>query len=128
MYHFVQKILGDENADTIDVYEALDSFLPGMFAYFSVLAGNIPMAIPNLRNKEERDRYRNDTRCTDPKVAGDQLLPTFSKGTPEIPKEVYQKMYDQWQADLVSTTGYSHATMSQGVIPESEINKIKKGE
>lgn len=124
MYHFVQKILGDENADIIDVYEALDSFLPGMFAYFSVLAGNIPMAIPNLRNKEERDPYRNDTRCTDPKVAGDQLLPTFSKGTPKIPAEVYQKMYDQWQEDLKSTTGYCHAAMTQGVIQDFEGSKL----
>ena len=56
------------------------------------------------------------------------MYSTFSKGTPEIPKEVYQRMYDQWQADLVSTTGYSYATISQGVIPESEIEKLKKGE
>ncbi len=124
MYHFVQKVLGDENADIIDVYEAMDSFLPGLFAYFSILKGNVPMAIPNLRNREERDQYRNDTRCTDPKVAGDQLLPTFSKGTPKIPKEVYQRMYDQWQADLVSTTGYSHAATNQGVIQEDQGSKL----
>ena len=56
------------------------------------------------------------------------MYSTFSKGTPEIPKEVYQRMYDQWQADLVSTTGCSYATISQGVIPESKIEKLKKGE
>ena len=38
MYNFVEKIRGNENADIIDVYEALDMYLPGMFAYRSVLA------------------------------------------------------------------------------------------
>ncbi len=96
MYNFVQKLLGDETADTIDVYEALDMFLPGMFAYRSVLAGNQPMAIPDLRDKAQRDLWRNDTACTDPKVAGDQLLPTGSLGTPEIGPEVYDNMREKW--------------------------------
>ncbi len=92
MYHFVTKILGDENADIIDVYEAMDMFLPGMFAYRSVLNGGIPMAIPNLRNKDEREKWRNDTACTDPKVAGDMLLSPFSAGIPEIGDEVYENV------------------------------------
>ena len=100
MYNFVEKVLGNPNADTIDVYEALDMFLPGMFAYRSVLAGGIPMEIPNLRNKEVRDQYRNDTACSDPKVAGDMLLPTFSKGTPVIPQEVYDRIREKWEAFL----------------------------
>lgn len=37
MYHFTEKILGNPEADTIDVYEALEMFLPGMFAYRSIL-------------------------------------------------------------------------------------------
>ena len=45
---------------------------------------------------------------------------TVSKGTPEIPQEVYQKMYDQWQADLVSDSGYTHAAMTQGAACEDE--------
>ena len=32
MYNFVRKIQGDPDADIIDVYEALDMFLPGLFA------------------------------------------------------------------------------------------------
>ena len=92
MYHFVRKIQGYEDADIIDVYEAMDMFLPGMFAYRSILAGGVPMDIPNLRNKEEREKWRNDTKCTDKKVAGDQLLPCNSKGNPEIPPEVYENM------------------------------------
>ncbi|MBQ7638304.1 MAG: Gfo/Idh/MocA family oxidoreductase, partial [Clostridia bacterium] len=37
MYYFIERILGDETADTIDVYEALDMFLPGMLAFRSIL-------------------------------------------------------------------------------------------
>ena len=96
MYNFAQKVLGDENADIIDVYEAIDMFLPGMFAFRSILAGGIPMQIPNLRNKDERDKWRNDTSCTDPKVAGDMLLPTMKGGTPEIDDAVYDRVKNLW--------------------------------
>ena len=96
MYHFTQKVLGDENADIIDVYEALDMFLPGMFAFRSILEGGVPMDVPNLRNKEERERWRNDTACTDPKTAGDMLLPTMKGGTPEIDGAVYDRMKAIW--------------------------------
>lgn len=114
MYHFVQKILGDPSADTIDVYEALDMFLPGMFAYRSILKGGIPMEIPDLRNKAEREKWRNDTACTDPQVAGDQLLPTSADGTPEIAPEVYEKMYQLWRKEVDADEGYVKAAMTQG--------------
>ncbi|MBQ7090936.1 MAG: Gfo/Idh/MocA family oxidoreductase [Clostridia bacterium] len=96
MWNFAEKILGNPEADIIDVYEALDMFLPGMFAYRSVLKGGIPMEIPNLRDPKERARYRNDTACTDPKMAGDQLLPVCSKGNPEISDAVYRNMKEKW--------------------------------
>ena len=92
MYNMVTKLRGNRNADVIDIYEALDMFLPGMFAYRSVLAGGIPMEIPNLRNKEERDKWRNDTQCTDPAVAGDMYIPSYSKGNPKIPPENYARL------------------------------------
>lgn len=92
LYNFAKAVRGDPDADIIDVYEALDMFLPGLFAYRSVLQGGIPMAIPNLRVKEERDAWRNDTMCTDPEAAGDMLIPVFSKGNPDIPPEVYEAM------------------------------------
>ena len=115
MYYFIKRILGDETADTIDVYEALDMFLPGLFAYRSILAGGIPMEIPNLRNKEEREKWRNDTTCTDPKVAGDMLQPTFSKGTPVIGQEVYDRMAKLWEEECAKTEGtYRQAALSQG--------------
>ena len=99
MYNFVRKIQGDPDADIIDVYEALDMFLPGLFAYRSVLNGGIPMEIPNLRDKAVRDLYRNDTACTDPSVAGDQLIPVFSKGNPEIPDAIYQEVKRKWELE-----------------------------
>ena len=115
MYYFIKKILGDADADTIDVYEALDMFLPGLFAYRSVMAGGIPMELPNLRDKSQRDKWRNDTTCTDPKAAGDLLLPTFSKGTPEIPQEVYDRMARLWDEECGKTEGtYRTAALSQG--------------
>ena len=98
MYNFVQKILGDESADTIDVYEALDMFLPGLFAYRSALQGSIPMAIPDVRDPAVREKYRHDTACVDPKVAGDQLLPPSTRGTPQIPEAVYEEQKKLWEA------------------------------
>ena len=92
MYHFVEKIKGNPEADIIDVYQALDMFLPGMFAYRSILDGNRSKEIPNLRDKSVRDFWRNDVACTDPKVAGDMLLPTCVSGTPDIEDAVYEQV------------------------------------
>ena len=92
MWHFVSKILGEENAEIIDVYEALDMFLPSLLAYRSVLAGGVSMDVPNFRNPAEREKYRRDFACTDPKVAGDMLQPSYSKGNPYVPSEVYEKL------------------------------------
>jgi predicted dehydrogenase len=96
MHHFLDRINGNEEAEVIDIYEALDMFLPGMFAYRSVLSGGMPMRIPDLRNFEQRDIWRHDTLCTDPLVAGDQLVPSYSKGVPEIPDEIYISAYRKW--------------------------------
>ena len=90
---------GNENADIIDVYEAMDMFLPGMFAYRSILKGGIPVEIPDLRDKAVRDQWRNDTACCDPKAAGDMLQPTFSKGTPDIADDVYEFMKAKWKEE-----------------------------
>ena len=96
MYHFTEKIKGNPEADIVDVYEAIDMWLPGIFAYRSILAGNMPMSIPDFRDPDQREQWRNDTACTDPEAAGDMLLPTFSKGTPEIDDEVYEIMRRRW--------------------------------
>ena len=99
MYHFAERIKGNLEADIIDVYEALDMFLPGMFAYRSILDGSVPKEIPNLRDKSVRDLYRNDTACTNPKVAGDMLLPTCASGTPDIDDSVYEYMKKLWNEE-----------------------------
>ncbi len=114
MYNFVEKIRGNENADIIDVYEAMDMGITGLFAYRSVLAGGVTLEIPNLRDKAVRDQYRNDTTCTIPEVAGDMLIPTFSKGTPEIPDEVYARMRELFEKDFNSDSGYVSAAFTQG--------------
>jgi predicted dehydrogenase len=97
MYHFVEKLLGNPNAITIDIYEALDMFLPGLYAYRSILQGGIPIQIPDLRQKETRDALRHDTQCTDPKVAGKDLLPCYSKGNPVVDPKVYEDMKKAWE-------------------------------
>ncbi|MBR4949668.1 MAG: Gfo/Idh/MocA family oxidoreductase [Clostridia bacterium] len=97
MWHFVEKIKGNPKADIIDVYEAMDMFLPGMFAYRSILNGSKVTEIPNLRDKAEREKWRNDTSCTDPKVAGDMLLPTCKTGTPDIPDAIYDITKANWE-------------------------------
>lgn len=100
MHNFVEKLLGNREADTIDVYEALDMFLPGMFAYRSILKGGIPMEIPDLRDRAVREKYRNDTACTDPKTASDMLLPTMSAQVPVIEDRVYEVMRQKWLESL----------------------------
>ena len=115
MYHFVEKIKGNPDADIIEVYEAMDMFLPGMFAYRSILDGGVPKEIPNLRDKAVRELWRNDTACTDTKVSGDMLLPTFSKGTPEIDDSVYDYMKKLWDEECKKDDGnYRAAAFNQG--------------
>lgn len=115
MYNFVEAVRGNKQADIIDVYEAMDMYLPGMFAYRSILNGGSPAEIPNLRDKSVREEWRNDTACTVPEAAGDMLLPTFSKGTPEIPDEVYEHMKKLWQEECESGTGnYRAMAFHQG--------------
>lgn len=97
MRNFLKKIRGEADADIVDVYEALDMGLCGLLAYRSILGGNVPVDIPDMRDKAVRDRYRDDTACTDPAVAGAQLLPTTSAGTPDIDPAVYESVRRKWQ-------------------------------
>lgn len=97
MYNFIEHLLGHE-ADIIDIYEALDMFLPGLFAYRSILNGNQPIEIPNFRDPNVRELYRNDIACTDPNVAKEQLLPCQSGGNPDIPQSTYDRLKAKWLA------------------------------
>ena len=48
------------------------------------------------------------------------LLPTFSKGTPEIPAEVYEKSYKQWRQEVEANTGYTKAAFEQEQLKDTE--------
>lgn len=97
-HFFLEKILGRPNGlkYSIDVYTAVDMGICGILAYRSILNGNIPIAVPNLRNKSERDAFRNDHACTNPAVAGEQLLPVNPHGDIVIPDEEYARIRQLW--------------------------------
>ncbi len=100
MWHFVEKILGNPDADIVDVYEAMDMTLPGIFAHKSAQAGGIPMEIPDLRKTEERERWRNDTTSSFPEHAGDMYLSPEPLGSDPIPDEVYEQVRANWNRKL----------------------------
>ncbi len=99
-HFFIEKILGREDGKwAIDVYTAIDMGICGILAYRSILNGNCSVRVPNLRNKEERDEYRNDNACTNPAVAGDQLLPVSTITPDELPDEVYEEIRKIWKGE-----------------------------
>lgn len=120
VWNFAEKLLGNPEADTIDVYEALDMFLPGMFAYRSILDGGVPKDIPNLRNREERDIWRNDTACTVPSAAGDMLLPTCVSGTPDIDDKVYEAVRKKYETELKEESDYMALAFHQGDVESTK--------
>ena len=99
-HYFIQSILGNEIARerAIDVYTAVDMCIPGILAYKSICNNNCSMDIPNLRNKEERDAFRNDTFCTYPHIAGDQYVPNNIHGFEPVPDSVYEEVRRRWIA------------------------------
>ncbi len=98
-HYFIEKILGREDGKwSIDVYTAVDMGLCGILGYRSVLAGNIPLTVPNFRNIEEREAYRYDNACTNPDIAGESLLPRTSYPEPEIDDSVYDRLRARWES------------------------------
>lgn len=97
-HFFLEKILGRPDGEkySIDVYKALDMGVCGIMAYRSILAGNKPMPIPDLRDKAEREKWRDDHACTNPEIAGEQLLPVYHTGTVVEPDEVYEHIREIW--------------------------------
>lgn len=97
-HFFIEKILGREDGQkySIDVYTAVDMGICGILAYRSVLNGGVPMDIPNLRNPAERDAWRSDNVCTNPAVAGDQLLPCYPGGSKTYSDAVYENVRRMW--------------------------------
>lgn len=98
-HFFLEKILGTDDGHkySIDVYTAVDMGICGILAYRSVLNGNTPVKVPNLRDKEERGVYRNDNACTSPAVAGNQILPVSPYfDVDNIPDEEFEKCRRLW--------------------------------
>ena len=98
-HFFIQKILGrPEGLEwSIDVYTAVSMGLCGIFAYRSILDGNKPMQIPDLRDPAVREAYRHDIKCTNKNIAeGDDLLPKTSYGDVYLPDEVYEHVRQLW--------------------------------
>ena len=93
-HFFIQSILGRSEGKKygINVYQAVDMTIIGILAYRSCLNGGKPIPIPNLKNPEEREPFRNDNACTSPEVAGEQLLPLFMgiEDMPQSPPEAYE--------------------------------------
>lgn len=96
---FIDRILGKPDGKlAIDVYQAVEMGICGILAWKSVLSGNIPIDVPDLRKPEVRDLYRNDNACADPAVAGDQLMPSVSHPLLDIPESVYDHLKELWNA------------------------------
>lgn len=94
---FIEKILGGPHADlAIDVYRAVDMGLCGIMAWRSVLNGNVPVEIPDLRDPAQRDYYRNDHACTNPNIAGEQVVPSWSHDAPDVPETVFERLKELW--------------------------------
>ena len=95
---FIGAINGDMVAKKymIDIYSALDMSLPGILAYRSILNGNTPIKMPDFRDKSQREQYRNDRACTDPKVAGEQILTSNSFYKVDTPQDIYDTVYQRF--------------------------------
>lgn len=98
MHYFLEKILGKpEGEESIDVYQALDMGLPGLLAYRSILNGNIPIEVPDFRDKTIREKYRNDHLCANPNASDENRLPLCSFGNVEVSDSVYDEVRKIWQ-------------------------------
>ena len=97
MHYFLQKIKGrPEGKHAIDVYQGLDMTLPGLLGYRSIVNGNIPIDVPDLRNKPIREKYRADRWCCDPKLAGKgQPEYNWSGGAVKVPDFIYRRQQKQ---------------------------------
>lgn len=76
-YFFIQKILGNPDGQwTVDVYQALDMSLPGIFAHRSALQGNIPIKIPISETKKNVTHTETTTLAVLRKLRETSSFPT----------------------------------------------------
>lgn len=101
MHFFLNAILGRGSQDyLIDVYQALDMTLPGTLGYRSILNGNMPVDIPDMRNKEIREAFRRDRWTVDPKMLAvlGERIPSSSFGEVEIDEEIYERQASEYRS------------------------------
>jgi len=89
---------------------AYDSAAPGVER---TMSGGAPETVPDFRHPLAREACRHDTACTDPVKAGDQYIPSCSRGNPIVPPETYRRIARLWE---------SSARTAYGVVTES-LNK-----
>ena len=104
---FIQTILGNPDARkyVIDVYQALNMSCVGTLAYHSILSQSSPITIPDFRDSQQRECWRDHNWSTDPAISKeDDLLPSHHSDHTEIPCEVYEKIAKAFD-DTPLTTG-----------------------
>ena len=110
LYYFARQILSGEPAP-FDVYAAADVTIPGIQAVRSALAGGQPMAVPDLRDPAQREKYRHDTWAQEPYDTRHGLFPReadrtqtgrFSTTMADLIR--YSLLYRQW-ADWSAVAG-----------------------
>lgn len=74
LVHFL-KYLRDEEKPFFDVYNSVALSATGIMAWYSMLLDGRQLDIPDFRNKEDREKYRNDFRSPFAKRLCDITLP-----------------------------------------------------
>lgn len=82
------------------------------------------MEMPNLWDQSIREQSRHDALCVDPKVAGNMLVPSFSKGNPDITEEVHELMKKKWEVECEEDSCYLIAIYRSADDTESEAKAV----
>ena len=98
MDYFLDAILDRRGKEEIiNVYQALDMTIVGTIGFRSIMEGNIPLEIPDLRDKSVREKYRNDHYCCNPKYAGEgEPIASSRFEKVEIKDEVYDRIREEY--------------------------------
>jgi predicted dehydrogenase len=102
LHFFLEAVLGRAGKrHAIDVHRALDMTLPGILAFRSIMQGNAPVDVPDLRRRAERDKYREDRWSPDPKLAGPgQPGSSCSWEDVKVPDAVYRRVAARYRQSL----------------------------
>lgn len=96
---FLEAALG-RREPAVDVYRATDMTMPGLLGFRSILGGNVPYDVPDLRDPNARARWREDHWTVDPaaQLPGARISPS-SFPLPEIPEDVYERQREPGRRD-----------------------------